>query len=91
MQFKVNDGVWVRLIDIEAALSARSYTGDGEIVLEVEDPFLPENAGRYRVDPDGAARTDAAPIYGSTSPGSARCISAASASPTSCAPRGPRS
>jgi len=49
MQFKVNDGVWVRLIDIAAALSARSYAGDGELVLEVADAFLPENAGRYRV------------------------------------------
>jgi predicted acetyltransferase len=61
MQFKVNDGVWVRLIDIEAALGARSYTGDGAIVLEVEDAFLPENAGRYRVGADGAARTEVAP------------------------------
>jgi predicted acetyltransferase len=61
MQFKVNDGVWVRLIDIEAALAARSYAGVGAIVLEVEDAFLPENAGRYRVGADGAARTEAAP------------------------------
>jgi len=61
MQFKVNDGVWVRLIDVEAALSARSYAGDGEIVLEVTDAFLPENAGRYRVGVGGAAeRTTAA-------------------------------
>ena len=60
MQFTVNDGVWVRLIDIEGALSARSYAGDGEIVVEVEDAFLPENAGRYRVAPGGAERTEAA-------------------------------
>jgi predicted acetyltransferase len=59
MQFKLNDGVWVRLIDIDAALSARSYAGDGEIVLEVADAFLPENAGRYRVGGGGAERTDA--------------------------------
>jgi predicted acetyltransferase len=60
MQFKVNEGVWVRLIDVEAALSARSYAGEGEIVLEVTDSFLPENAGRYRVAVGGAERTDAA-------------------------------
>jgi predicted acetyltransferase len=58
-QFKVNDGVWVRLIDIEAALSARSYNGDGEIVLDVTDGFLPENVGRYRVSASGAERTEA--------------------------------
>jgi predicted acetyltransferase len=60
MQFKVNDGVWVRLIDVEGALSARSYAGDGEIVLEVADAFLPENAGRYRVGVGSVERTDAA-------------------------------
>jgi predicted acetyltransferase len=57
MEFAVNDGVWLRLIDVGAALSARTY-GDGEIVLEVEDAFLPENAGRWRVDTGGAARTE---------------------------------
>jgi predicted acetyltransferase len=60
MQFKVNDGVWVRLIDIEAALSARSYGGDGELVVEVDDTFLPENTGRYRIAGGAAERTDAA-------------------------------
>jgi predicted acetyltransferase len=57
MQFKINDGVWVRLIDVGQALSARTYN-DGEIVLEVEDAFMPENAGRWRVTSSGAQRTD---------------------------------
>jgi predicted acetyltransferase len=57
MQFKVNDGVWVRLIDVGQALSARTYN-DGEIVLEVEDAFLPENAGHWRVSSSGAERTN---------------------------------
>ena len=60
MQFTLNDGVWVRLLDIGAALSARAYTGDGEIVLDVTDEFLPDNAGRWRVSAGGAERTDAA-------------------------------
>lgn len=60
MQFTVNDGVWVRPIDVGAALSARSYSGDGEVVLEVTDALLPENAGRWRVTAGGAERTDAA-------------------------------
>jgi predicted acetyltransferase len=59
MQFKINDGVWVRLIDVGAALSARSYEGEGEVVLDVIDSFLPENTGRWRVSPGGAERTDA--------------------------------
>jgi len=57
MQFKINDGVWVRLIDVGQALSARTYN-DGEIVLELEDAFMPENAGRWRVTSSGAQRTD---------------------------------
>jgi predicted acetyltransferase len=58
LQFKLNDGVWVRLLDIEAALSARTYSGTDEIVLEVTDAFLPENAGRYRVRPGETERTE---------------------------------
>jgi predicted acetyltransferase len=57
MQFKINDGVWVRLIDVGQALSARTYN-DGEIVLDVADAFMPENAGRWRVTSSGAQRTD---------------------------------
>ena len=57
MQFRVDDGLWVRLIDVGQALSARTYN-DGEIVLEVADAFLPANAGRWRVTPSGAERTD---------------------------------
>jgi len=60
MQFRLGDGVWVRLVDLGAALAARSYEGDGEVVLEVADAFLPENAGRWRVGAGGVERTDAA-------------------------------
>ena len=63
LQFTINDGVWVRLIDVAAALSARSYAGEGEVVLDVTDGFLPENAGRWRVTSAGAERTaDAADL-----------------------------
>jgi predicted acetyltransferase len=60
MNFAVNDGVWVRIVDMEAALSARSYAGDGEIVLEVTDTLLLENAGTWRVSAAGVERTDGA-------------------------------
>lgn len=59
MQFTVGDGVWVRVVDVGAALSARTYDGDGEVVLEVDDAFVPENAGRWRVTAAGAERTQA--------------------------------
>jgi predicted acetyltransferase len=59
MQLIVGDALWVRLVDVGPALSARSYEGDGEIVLDVDDAFLPENTGRWRVTAGGAERTNA--------------------------------
>ena len=40
------DWLWVRLLDIPRALTARGWTGNGELVLDVDDPFLGER-GRY--------------------------------------------
>ncbi|MFI1720664.1 GNAT family N-acetyltransferase [Streptomyces sp. NPDC020489] len=40
------DWLWVRLLDVPRALTARGWFADGEIVLDVEDPFLGEH-GRY--------------------------------------------
>ena len=58
LQMRVGDGLWVRLVDVGAALSARAYGGDGPVVFEVEDAFLPENAGRWQVAGGTAERTD---------------------------------
>jgi predicted acetyltransferase len=59
--FSLRDGVWVRLIDVGAALSARSYRPEGSVIIEVADEFCPWNAGRWRIGCDGVDRTDAAP------------------------------
>ncbi len=40
------DWLWVRLLDVPRALTARGWFTDGELVLDVEDPFLGEH-GRY--------------------------------------------
>jgi len=58
MRMRIGDGLWVRLVDVGAALSARAYGGDGPVVLEVEDSFLPENAGRWRIAGGTAERTE---------------------------------
>jgi predicted acetyltransferase len=58
MRMRIGDGLWVRLVDVGAALSARAYGGEGPVVLEVEDGFLPENAGRWRVADGKAERAD---------------------------------
>ncbi|MFG2793118.1 GNAT family N-acetyltransferase [Streptomyces sp. NPDC048419] len=40
------DWLWVRLLDIPRALTARAWFTDGELVLDVDDPLLDEH-GRY--------------------------------------------
>ncbi|MFF2040748.1 GNAT family N-acetyltransferase [Kitasatospora sp. NPDC058170] len=40
------DWLWVRLLDVPRALTARGWFLDGELVLDVDDPFLGEH-GRY--------------------------------------------
>ena len=60
LHMKVGDGLWVRLVDVAAALSQRGYGPGGAVVLEVEDDFCPWNTGRYRVGEGAAARTEAA-------------------------------
>jgi predicted acetyltransferase len=60
MRYRLADGLWVRLVDVGAALSGRTYAGDGELVLEVRDGFCPWNEGRWRLEGGAAERTDAA-------------------------------
>lgn len=58
---EVTDDLWVRLVDVEAALNARTYNEVGSVVIEVRDAFLPENTGNYRISPDGVRRCEDVP------------------------------
>jgi predicted acetyltransferase len=60
MRYQSGDGVWVRLVDVDAALAARSYEEGDPVVVEVRDAFCPWNEGRYRVG-HGVERTSAEP------------------------------
>ena len=51
----VTDFLWVNLLDVEAALSARAYADDAGLVIEVVGD------GRYRLAGGRCARTDALP------------------------------
>jgi len=53
----VRDSLHVRLVDVGAALEARTYQMPVDVVLEVEDAFCPWNEGRWRLtgDPKGAS------------------------------------
>ncbi|MCA1195179.1 GNAT family N-acetyltransferase [Saccharopolyspora sp. 6V] len=61
---RVDDDLWVRLVDVPAALAARSYGAAEPVVVEVRDPFLPQNSGRYRIGPGGAEPVADAPQLG---------------------------
>ncbi|SEP39579.1 GNAT family N-acetyltransferase [Amycolatopsis saalfeldensis] len=37
-----DDWLWVRLLDVPRALATRGWSADGELVLDVDDPFLGE-------------------------------------------------
>ncbi len=45
----VNDNLWVRVLDLPAALAGRRYAGPVDVVLDVTDARLPANAGRWRL------------------------------------------
>ena len=55
------DGIWLRVVDLPALLSARRYLTDVEIVLEVSDALLPDNAGRWRLKGGPGAPPASAP------------------------------
>lgn len=52
-EVRVRDGMFVRLVDLGAALEARTYQTPVDVVFDVEDAFCPWNAGRWRLTGDG--------------------------------------
>jgi predicted acetyltransferase len=50
---KVSDGLWVRIVDLPAALQRRHYACAVDVVIEVTDPLLPDNEGRWRLQAGG--------------------------------------
>jgi predicted acetyltransferase len=53
--------LWARLVDVPAALAARAYASDPDVVLEVSDAFCPWNTGRYRLAGGSCERTEGEP------------------------------
>ncbi len=52
----LSDGMWVRILDVPAALTSRRYQVEGRVVLELTDPFRGSAAGIFALEggPDGA-------------------------------------
>ncbi|MER8186311.1 GNAT family N-acetyltransferase [Kitasatospora sp. NPDC094015] len=53
---RLQDSLFVRLVDVAAALAGRGYPGPVELVLELTDGFCPWNAGRWRLRSDGPGK-----------------------------------
>jgi predicted acetyltransferase len=51
----VTDGLWIRLVDVGAALARRHYACPVDVVIEVTDELCPQNAGRWRLTAADAA------------------------------------
>jgi predicted acetyltransferase len=54
---RLGEALWVRLVDVPAALTARTYAAPFEVVLEVSDDVCPWNAGRWALKWDGTTAT----------------------------------
>ncbi len=49
LALRASDGLWIRVLDVPAALAARRYAAPVDVVIEVTDADLPANAGRFRL------------------------------------------
>jgi predicted acetyltransferase len=53
----VHDAIWVRVLDVERALAARTYAVDGRLVLQVDDAFRPAAGGVFDLEGGPAGAT----------------------------------
>lgn len=65
VEFTVHDHGWLRVLDVPAALQARTYSAPADVVVRVDDPYgFADGSWRVRIDATGAAaveQADAAP------------------------------
>jgi predicted acetyltransferase len=59
-KYRMGDGLWLRLVDVGAALAARRYRDGEPVVFEVRDAFCDWNEGRWKVGDGAAQPTDEA-------------------------------
>ena len=61
MRLNLTDGIWMRIVDAEKALTQREYSGPGNIVFEIRnDRECPWNERRFELETDGATTEVAA-------------------------------
>ena len=57
VRMHVAENLWVRVVDVPRALTARSYREPFEVVFELADEVCPWNAGRWALRWDGSTAT----------------------------------
>jgi predicted acetyltransferase len=60
-RYRMHDCLWVRLVDVAAALAGRAYGEGGPLALEVRDAVCEWNDGRWRLEGGECVRTDEEP------------------------------
>lgn len=50
LRLSLSDGLWLRILDLPAALGPRSYAAEDSLVLQLTDAFCPWNEGRWRLE-----------------------------------------
>lgn len=64
---RVVEGLWLRIVDVPAALAGRAYGLDGDLTLRIHDPLVDANDGTWRLDVEGG-RAQVSPVEGSPEP-----------------------
>jgi predicted acetyltransferase len=54
----VHDETWLRVVDAEKALAARTYASAGAVTIAVNDPLLPDNSASFAITSDGVGATN---------------------------------
>jgi len=54
---ELDDGLFLRPLQVEGALEARGYAADGQVLLGVTDPYGGENTGTYELVVEGGTPT----------------------------------
>lgn len=58
-RYRMGDALWMRIVDLPAALSGRAYGEGGPLVLEVRDAICEWNDGRWKLEDGACERTKA--------------------------------
>jgi predicted acetyltransferase len=62
--WSVGDGLWLRVVDLVAALEGRAWASSDRVVLELRDETCPWNAGRWEILTEGGRARITATTHG---------------------------